>query len=129
MIFIASILGAPDRVPAGKLEANAENISSRSSIIPAISEEICWTCEYFLISIRFRTLTVPNLETLPKSFLCRSTNILCSAISLASFSNSLANLRSSILLAPLFVVPANGKVSISPFLSLKSSSGEAPIIT
>ena len=116
-------------MPAGKFDASAENISSSSLIIPAISDEICWTCEYFLISIKFLTLTVPNLATLPKSFLCKSTSILCSAISFLSFNNSLASLRSSSLSFPLFVVPAKGNVSISPFLSLKSSSGDAPIIT
>ena len=41
IIFMASIFGAPVKVPAGKFDANAENISFLSSIIPTISEDIC----------------------------------------------------------------------------------------
>ena len=74
------------------------------------------------------TLTVPILETLPASFLPKSSSIKCSESSFLSLSKSLAKKLSSFKFLPLGLVPAIGLTVILLSLNLTKISGLAPII-
>ena len=76
---------------------------------------MCMTWEKRSTECSFSTCTVPNLLILPRSFLPRSTNILCSESSFSSASNSFSSALSSSAVFPLGLVPASGNhFPISP---------------
>ena len=126
MISMALTFGAPDNVPAGRTLISALIGFSSSLNSPCTSLTKCVTLEYFSTVIKFFTSTVPNLLTFPTSFLPRSTNIVCSALSFGSLTNCLTNISSSSFVFPLGTVPAIGLVATIPFKTLTNFSGEAP---
>ena len=88
IISIALIFGAPETVPAGKPLFKASKMFLSFISFPLTSETICITCEYISIFIFSLILTLSNSETLPTSFLPKSSNIKCSANSFLSFNKS-----------------------------------------
>ncbi|MNY58962.1 hypothetical protein D3C86_1953600 [compost metagenome] len=94
---------------------------------------MCCTCEYFSITMRSVTFTVPMSEMRPRSLRARSISITCSAISFGSASSSLASSASRSGVPPRGRVPAMGR-SVTFFwpsaaVSLRTRiSGEAPTI-
>ena len=59
--------------------------------MPLTVDTICWTWENFSMPMNSSTSTEPNRHTRPRSFLARSTSIVCSALSLGSARSSCAN--------------------------------------
>ena len=111
MIWHALIFGAPERVPAGSTASTADSSSYLlSSISPLTVDPMCITCEYLWTFMYCSTSTVPNLLILPRSFLPRSTSMLCSASSFSSAMSPASSLMSSSLVFPLGLVPASGNV-------------------
>uniref|UniRef100_A0A0A9D224 Pco121713 n=1 Tax=Arundo donax TaxID=35708 RepID=A0A0A9D224_ARUDO len=84
---------------------------------------MCITWEYRSMFINFSTFTDPGLETLPTSFLPKSTSIMCSAHCFSSLNNCCSCISSSFSVFPLRVVPASGRLIIFPFLTLVRISG------
>ena len=128
MSFIASIFGAPVMVPAVNVAAKRSNISLPSSMCASTSETICITCEYFSTRIISVTFTVPVCATRPTSLRPRSMSMRCSAHSFGSFSISSSSSLSRWASLPRFRVPAIGRSSISPSVSLTITSGLEPQI-
>ena len=126
MIWQALNLGAPERVPAGRIASTASTASLSFRMIPVTVEPRCITWEKRSTQRYFSTFTVPILLIFPISFLPRSTSILCSASSFSSFRSPSSRALSSSLVFPLGLVPARGKVLKVPFSSFASVSGEAP---
>ncbi|MNN38079.1 hypothetical protein D3C81_1520570 [compost metagenome] len=138
MISIACTLGAPDSVPAGKVARSTSRLLMPSRSVPSTELTICCTCEYFSITILSVTLTEPVSAMRPISLRARSISITCSAISLGSFSSSVASWASFSGVLPRGRVPASGRMvtmcslRVSPLVpTLRSSwrtriSGEAP---
>ncbi len=126
MILQAMSLGAPDRVPAGRTDSMASMASFPSAISPTTVDPMCITCENLSISMYFSTSTEPILDTRPRSFLPRSTSMLCSARSFSSDRSSSSSLLSSASSLPRGRVPASGKVWSTPSFSLTRVSGDAP---
>ena len=126
IISMALIFGAPVTVPAGNVAAITSKLSMPFFNFPMTLDTICITWEYFSIIINSGRRTVPLCEILPRSFLPRSTSMICSARSLGSFRSSLASASSSFSSAPRLLVPAMGRVSTVPFSHLTKSSGDEP---
>ena len=126
MISIARGFGAPDKVPAGKVEKSASIGAFSFDNSPVTVETICITCEKRSIFINSTTSTLPGLQTRPRSFLPRSTNIRCSARSLGSASNSCAIFSSCSGESERRLVPAIGCTITLPFVTFTSASGLDP---
>ena len=130
IISMARILGAPDKVPAGKVARSTFILLILSSNSPSTELTMCCTWEYFSITIESVTLTVPVLAIRPTSLRARSISITCSAISLGSASSSVAKRASSSGLSPRERVPAKGRM-VTIFCDPRSScrtkiSGDEP---
>ncbi|KAH3667501.1 hypothetical protein OGAPHI_003150 [Ogataea philodendri] len=126
---IARTLGAPETVPAGKIDRNASKrvLSPRST--PLTCDTRCITCENRSTVSRRSTFVESGAQTLLTSFLAKSTSITCSARSLSDDWSVCASSSSSSLVLPRRIVPAIGCVTMRSFKSLfTSSSGEAPTI-
>ena len=122
----ARIFGAPDKVPAGRTASIASSASFPSRMTPLTVEPICITCEKRSMTRSFSTFTEPNALILPRSFLPRSTSMLCSASSFSSFNSSASRASSSSFVLPRGLVPARGKVWSIPSSSFTRVSGDAP---
>lgn len=55
-----------------------------------------------------------SIITFPTSFLPKSTNMMCSARCFSSSRSCFSNIRSSLIVLPLLVVPARGRLVITP---------------
>ena len=80
----ARSFGAPESVPAGRTASTASRASASSRISPLTVEPMCITWEKRTTVCSFSTWTVPNRLIFPRSFLPRSTSMLCSASSFSS---------------------------------------------
>ena len=133
MISMARTLGAPDKVPAGKVARKTSRLDMPSFSVPSTFETMCCTCEYFSMMNLSVTLTLPISAIRPMSLRARSISMTCSAISLGSANNSVASLISCSGVAPRGRVPASGRMVIffllSGIPSLRTRiSGELPTI-
>ncbi len=128
MISMARILGAPERVPAGKAERRASRASRPGARSPATVDDRCITWEKRSTRISRSTRTVPGSVTRPRSLRPRSTSITCSARSFSSASSSRSSLRSSAGSGCRGRVPARGRVRTVRPVALTRSSGEAPMM-
>ena len=126
---MALILGAPLTVPAGIVLINAYIESTPFFSFPETLEVICITCENLSIFINSSTFTEPTSLIFPISFLPKSTNITCSALSFSSLISSSSNALSSSSSLPLLLVPAIGFVVTIPSLTETKLSGDEPTIS
>nr|QCF61892.1 anthranilate synthase [Strobilanthes cusia] len=120
---IAFTFGAPLTVPTGSAARSASHPVILSSNSPVTVELMCITWEYLSTFMSLCTLTEPYFETLPTSFLPRSTSIICSARCFSSFRRFLSRFSSSIKVFPLLVVPAKGRLVIMFFFERVRISG------
>ena len=116
-------------MPAGNVAFSASAEQMLSFKIPVTVETKCITWLYFSTCINCTTSTVPGLQTLPRSFLPRSTNIKCSAFSLGSFNNSIAIFSSSTCSFDLGRVPAIGCIIAFRSFTVTNASGLDPMIS
>ena len=123
---MALILGAPLTVPAGIVLINAYIESTPFFSFPETLEVICITCENLSIFINSSTFTEPTSLIFPISFLPKSTNITCSALSFSSLISSSSNALSSF---SSLLVPAIGFVVTIPSLTETKLSGDEPTIS
>jgi hypothetical protein len=126
MISIARTLGAPLTVPAGNEARNTSIADIPSRSCPCTVLTMCSTWEYFSMTIRCGTTTVPQRATRPTSFLPRSSSIRCSARSLGSASRLSESRRSSSASFPRRRVPAMGRTVTIPSSSRTITSGDEP---
>ena len=129
IISQARIFGAPDKVPAGNTEAMASSASLSLRILPSTCEQMCMILEYLWIILYLVTSTEPNSEILPKSFLPKSTNMLCSDNSFSSDNKSSTSASSSFSSFPRGLEPATGNVIKRPFSKRTKVSGEVLMIS
>ena len=129
MICIARTFGAPLTVPAGKQARMSSTESTPGLSLPTTLLTMCMTWLYRSIVIKSCTSTVPNSHTLPKSFLPRSTSMMCSARSFSSESRSSSRRLSWATVAPLGLVPAIGRTLAWFPSSPTRISGEAPTMS
>jgi hypothetical protein len=114
----ALILGAPDTVPAGKIERNASNLKPNSHygkrlkrefhrthlFFPSRKRPDTWLVRWitwlnFSNRMSSSTLTVLGWQTLLTSFRARSTSIICSARSLADANSCAPSSASSVCIS------------------------------
>ena len=113
-------------MPAGKVAASKSTPLTSGEISPVTVETICITWLYFSIAINSATSTVPGKQTRPKSFRPKSTSIKCSARSLVSANNSMANCSSWASVSPRGLVPAIGCSRALPSVNFTNASGLEP---
>ena len=123
---MALIFGAPERVPAGKAASRTSKQSKPFFKTPRTLETICMTWEYRSILKLSSTSTVLISATRPRSFLPRSTSMMCSASSFSSLNKSFSSTRSSSSFFPRLRVPAMGRTSTFSSSNRTRTSGEEP---